>query len=247
MLHATPSLWREYCFSVPQKAGGEWSGADQEAWLAAKLRQMRRVSSEVESLAVEDTAGVDVMPEVLLSLTASCLTCIHTASHPQPVLGSAMRALAGLTRLEDAEIGSTSHALPTNCGWAVGQLTALRWLTLSSRRFPADLSAGLAHLSRLEYLNLTSLEHLPNVQPLTALGQLEELILAESQASPCLALLPVAAMPKLKYAYYASPLLRVRARRLPYTPLPSPPSLHAALVSARSIPQPAPGLICAGW
>ena len=212
VLHAMRSVWHDYDFSAPQHTGDncQWSVEDQEAWLAAKLRQLRRVSPVVESLTVWHTGGADVLADVLQGLTAPRLTRIDFTSYDQPVSATAMRALAGLRGLADASVGSKAHALPTNCGWAVVQLTALTWLWLGSSRFPADLPEVLSGLSTLSSLALRSTEPLPVVQPLTALGQLEELNLQEERASSGLAVLPAAAFHNSTELAFCSPLLKVR-------------------------------------
>lgn len=211
VLHTTPSLWSEYWINSPDHREGRWSAADQEQWLQAKLRQLRRVSPAVETLIVDDTAGADVLTDALLSLTGSQLTRIDADNYSLPVTATAIRLLAGFTRLQDLTIGSTDRALPANCSWAVGQLTALSWLWLQSSHFPADLPAVLAHLSLLDTLRVNSAEPLPDVHPLTALSQLQELELEEARAVGGLALLPMATFPNGHDLNFKSPLFKVCA------------------------------------
>lgn len=209
VLHATPSLWSEYYLSAPGQLEDPWSVEDQEEWLHAKLRQLRRVRPAVESLSVTDTAGVDVMSDVLHSVAASRLTRIEKSSYTVPLTAAAMRALAGLTRLQDVAMRG---AMPANLSWAVGRLTALRSLELESSQLPAGLPAPLARLPHLTGLALRSDEPLPDVQPLSSLSQLLELDLDEARASTGLVVLPAAHFPRLASASFRSPHLKVRAR-----------------------------------
>lgn len=216
VLHATPSLWRWYSVSAPQMADRQWGTEQQEAWLAAKLRQLRRVSPAVECLTVVNTAGVDVLADMLNCLSPGRLAEIYASDYREPVTPAAMRALAGfggLPQLEAVSIGSTIHALPANSSWAVGQLTALCSLCLHSSSFPADLPAMLCRLSDLEKLDITSRERLPDVQPLTALGQLRELALQEAWSQPQdgLAVLPATAFKSGTQLYFESTYLKVRS------------------------------------
>lgn len=214
VLHTTPSLWRCYELSASPMVltPGRlwWSVEEQEAWLAAKLRQLQRVSPAVRSLVLGDTVGTDVMPEALQSLTASQLTYIEASEYDVPLPAAAMRALARLTRLQEIVFERDEHPLPSNAGWALGRLTALRQLDLVSQHFPADLTSSLARLPHLSSLCLCSTQALPAVQPLTALRKLRSLILKEERSGGGLTVLPATAFPGATNLHFTSPLLKVR-------------------------------------
>lgn len=209
VLHATPSLWKDYYLIAPGRLEGRWSAEDQEEWLHATLRQLRRVSPYVESLIVEDTANVDVMPDVLHSLAASSLTWISLSSYAVPLTAAALRALASLTLLQYAAM---SGAMPPNLSWALAQLTGLRALDLDSNQLPADLPAPLARLPHLTSLMLQTEGPLPDMQPLSALGQLQQLKLHEDRTGTGLVALPAAHFPRLMHTAFESPCLKVRVR-----------------------------------
>ncbi|PRW45642.1 leucine rich repeat [Chlorella sorokiniana] len=212
VLYETPSIWRSFNVSVPESMCDDDSSLDveeQEAWLQAKLRQLRRVSPAVESLIVEHTAGADVMSEVLQALSASQLTRIAASEYQQPFTAAAMRALAGLTLLGDLSLGQSDRDLPANSGWALGHLTALTTLLLSAEQFPDGFGKALAGLSHLRVLNLESGEPLPDMQPLTALSRLQELALQEQNASIGLLVIPAALQPERTHVVYSSPILKV--------------------------------------
>ncbi len=199
-----------YELSAPGRLEGRWSEEDQEEWLHAKLRQLRRVSPAVETLVVEDTAGVDVMPDTLQSVAASRLTWINMSSYKVPLTAAAMRALASLRQLQGVAM---SCAMPANLCWALAQLTALDSLELESSQLPAKLPALLAqlpHLASLGRLILRTEGPLPDMQPLSVLSQLRELELQEDSASTGLVVLPAAHFPGLTSASFQSPLLKVR-------------------------------------
>ena len=213
VLYETPSLWRSFELSAPAalfETGGSWSVEEQEGWLAAKLSQLRRVCPAVESLAVERTAGADVLADVLLSVRSSRrLTRIAAGGYEEPLSATAVRALGSLTQLQDVAIGNTYDALPPNFHWAVGRLTALRSLALQSFCFPASLQAMLAYLPHLTSLVLRSTDPLPDLRPLTALAQLRELELSEVVTHDGLEVLPASAFPERTFASFQSEALKV--------------------------------------
>ena len=216
VLHATPSIWRYYELSASPLVLSPgrlwWSTEEQEGWLAAKLSQLRRISPAVEWLILGDTAGTDVMPEVLQCLADSQLTYISAFDYGVPLTTAAMRALAGLTRLHTIEFEWADHPLPANAGWALGRLTALRQLDLAFQWLPAELPAALARLPHLTSLTLCSVKALPAVQALTALRQLRLLYLMEEEASTGLTVLPVAHFPGATHLVFASPQLKASGR-----------------------------------
>lgn len=214
VLFSTPALWHPLYIDAPKLPASQWTVEEQEAWLAAKLSQLRRVSPVARALVVGDTAGVDVMPEMLHTLTASHLTSITTWRYAIPPTAAAMRALASLTGLQDATLGNMGHVLPAHCGWAVGQLTGLSSLTLEFERLAGELPAALAHLPYLDDVTLRSAEPLPDVQPLTALEQLQLLKLSEEAASEGLEVLSAAHFPDWTYASFQSPHLKVGTWRM---------------------------------
>ena len=221
VFHASGSLWRHVDVSEPR----DLDVSQRESWLAAKLRQLRRVAPAVESIDLCDTAGMDVLPDVLQCLHPGVLRAVDAGEYGPPVTESAMRALQHLAGLTRISLGMDGRA-PANCSWALSQLASLQDLWLEFAPLPADCPAAIAGLTGLKALTLFSSQPLPDVQPLTALSGLTYLILQEDGPSAGLLVLPAGQFPYIHSATYYSPVLKVRLGI-------QPPQPHGAFVAAQ--------------
>lgn len=212
VFYATTSLWWRVEINEPR----DLEVQDREAWLAAKLRQLRRVAPAVESVdfcALKHSEGTETMVDVLQCLQPGVLQDLDAISYSPALTESAMRALRRLTRLTSLSLGNGGSGAPANFSWALRQLPDLSEVTLRFDAIPADCIAVLAGLPSLQSVDLSSSQPLPDVQPLTALTELYLLSLEERQASTGLAVLPAAHFPGMWHVTYKSPLLRVSMDR----------------------------------
>lgn len=214
VLYTSPSIWHKFELRRPVPTGRGWPPEQQQEWLQAVLRQLRRVAPLVHELVVPAACGkmtaIEVLPGLQLALAEAPVATIDACGFQQVVSLAAMRALAGLTQLCEVGLGRTDYVLPANCGWALGQLPQLTSLWLKAWQFGAPLLEAVAGLSGLADLQLDSSKPLPGeVQGLTALRQLQLLSISELRSEGGLAVLPASAFPERTEAAFASPALKV--------------------------------------
>ncbi|KAL4425985.1 hypothetical protein ABPG75_010001 [Micractinium tetrahymenae] len=142
-----------------------WSTAEQEGWLAARLRGLRTVAPCVQELNVY--FDLDILSECLQALSSrpAALQSLLFSSNTDALSPSHLRGLLSFTQLRGLHVDTDAHPLPHNAGWPLHQLPSLVALGASASHFTPECLGQLAALSALTSLSLSSGQPLPDDMP----------------------------------------------------------------------------------